>query len=642
MMAEFSSSAEVLGGAGPFAQSVQGFSQRCSQQDFADAVEKAIEARSVLVAEAGTGTGKTFAYLVPVMRSGCKTIISTGTRNLQDQLYQRDVPEVRRALGGSASVALLKGRSNYLCPYRLVRNGDDTGVAAELAAIRDWAGRTRSGDIAEVSGISESSRVWGLVTSTADNCLGQECPELTRCHVLQARRVAQEADVVIVNHHLLCADMALKDEGFGEVLPSAQVFVIDEAHQLPEVAAAFFGTAIGSRQVLDLCRDVVAEQLQDAPDMTGLRQRAAAAEKAVADLRLALGREVRRAAWVDVATEHGVHAAVEGFSHALRHLTEGLVPAEERGKGLEQCLRRAQDLTLGLDLFEAAQEGEHVRWLETRPRSFTLHRTPLDVAPGFRAQMERFASAWVFTSATLTVAGRFEFYARRAGVDDADFRSFDSPFDYAQQALLYIPQLASDPRDPSYADALVEVTLPVVRASRGRTFFLFTSHRALQHARALLEGRLPYPILVQGSAPRARLLERFRELGNAVLLGTSSFWEGVDVRGPALSCVIIDKLPFAPPEDPVLKARIRHMREQGDNPFTNYQLPQAVLALKQGVGRLIRDVTDRGVLVLCDPRLYSKPYGRVFRESLPAVPVTRELVEVEDFYADDAAEDGWP
>jgi ATP-dependent DNA helicase DinG len=283
-----------------------------------------------------------------------------------------------------------------------------------------------------------------------------------------------------------------------------------------------------------------------------------------------------------------------------------------------------------------------VRWLETRPRSFTLHRTPLDVAPGFRAQMERFASAWVFTSATLTVAGRFEFYARRAGVDDADFRSFDSPFDYAQQALLYIPQLASDPRDPSYADALVEVTLPVVRASRGRTFFLFTSHRALQHARALLEGRLPYPILVQGSAPRAHLLERFRELGNAVLLGTSSFWEGVDVRGPALSCVIIDKLPFAPPEDPVLKARIRHMREQGDNPFTNYQLPQAVLALKQGVGRLIRDVTDRGVLVLCDPRLYSKPYGRVFRESLPAVPVTRELVEVEDFYADDAAADSWP
>lgn len=632
------SAAAILGPEGPLARHVSGFAPRAPQQEMADAVARALDDDSALVVEAGTGTGKTFAYLVPALLSGKKVIISTGTKNLQDQLFHRDLPVVREALGVPLRAALLKGRANYLCLYRLELaelegRARSRTEAAELLRVRDWAGRTRSGDIAEVVDIPEESLVWSAVTSTVENCLGQDCAHLSDCHVMKARRAAQEADVVVINHHLLFADMALKEEGYGELLPGANAFILDEAHQLPEVASDFFGLSVSSRQMLDLARDATTEQLRDAGDMEGIATAAAALEKAVLDLRLALGPELRRAAWHEVSGKPEVVAARQAVEEGLLCLEQALEPAAQRGKGLELCLRRSQEL---LERFarvsQSPAEGE-IQWFETYTRSFALHLTPMDIAGTFRGHMARYRSAWIFTSATLAVGGSFRHFTDRLGLQEAATLRLDSPFDYARNALLYVPAGMPDPNAPEFTAAVVEAAIPVIEASRGRAFMLFTSHRALKEAAELLRGRLPYELLIQGSAPRGELLERFRAQGNAVLLGAASFWEGVDVRGPALSCVIIDRLPFASPGDPVLQARIEALRARGGNPFMEYQLPNAVIVLKQGVGRLIRDVHDRGVMMLCDPRLFGKPYGRVFLQSLPLMRRVRKLEESTAFLA---------
>ncbi len=631
--------ADLLGADGALARLVEGFAPRAQQQAMAEAVARAIDAHGQLVVEAGTGTGKSFAYLVPALLCGQKVIISTGTRHLQDQLFHRDLPTVRDALGVSARVALLKGRSNYLCLHRMDLAGPDgRRQAADLHRIQAWAGITRAGDIAELPGIPEDSPLWPRVTSTPDNCLGQECPRIGDCFVMKARRGAQEADVVVINHHLLFADMALKEEGYGELLPGANAFILDEAHQLEEVASNFFGLTLSSRQLLGLARDAQLEHQREAGDIQGLADAARRLEKAVLDARLAFGAEVRRAPWQTVGDNQAVSGALEETRAALTELAGYLEQGAPRGRGLENCWRRAQALAERLHLTTEAPPPDHVHWFETHTRAFAVHLTPLDVAPVMRERIRALPSAWIFTSATLAVGQRFEHFAGRLGLDEPHTLQLESPFDYRRNALLYVPPGMPEPNSPGYTGAVVERSVAVLRASRGRAFMLFTSHRALREAADLLDGRLDYPLLVQGSAPRSELLERFRELGNAVLLGTSSFWEGVDVRGSALSCVIIDKLPFASPGEPVLQARIEALRQSGGNPFRDYQLPNAVLTLKQGIGRLIRDVNDRGVLMLCDPRLLGKPYGRIFLASLPPMSRTRALEQVEAFFAaeDDA------
>lgn len=629
---------ELLSAQGPLAQALPGYAPRRQQQAMAEAVERSLREAGTLLVEAGTGVGKTFAYLVPALLSGGKVLISTGTKNLQDQLFFKDLPVVRRALGVAVKTALLKGRANYLCLHRLqnlLREGrlNDRTQLAELRRIEQWAGVTRSGDIAELPDVAEDSELWPRVTSTTDNCLGVECPEYQHCHVVRARRQAQEADVVVINHHLFLADLALKEEGFGELLPAANAVILDEAHQLPEIAGQFFGISLSSRQLLELGRDTTAEALREAPDMAALREAAGGLERAVRELRLALGPAGQREPWARIRYKPAVAAGLEALAQRLEALQVELEPAAERGKGLQACLRRTEAVRSRLERLMETEAGESVQWYETYTRAFALNVTPLDVAELFHARLQGHRCAWVFTSATLAVGERFDHFARRLGLAEAETLRLDSPFDYARNALLYQPEGLPEPNDPGYTRGVVERALPVIKASRGRCFMLFTSHRALQEAAGLLEGRCDYPLLVQGRGSRQALIQRFRELGNAVLLGTGSFWEGVDVRGEALSCVIIDRLPFAAPNDPVLAARLEAIRRAGGNPFLDYQLPQAVITLKQGVGRLIRDVTDRGVLVLCDPRLGGKSYGRVFLDSLPAMPRTRSLHEVEAFFS---------
>ena len=644
-----SSMSELLGADGPLAEHIPGFAPRRQQQEMAEAVVDTLDGNGVLIAEAGTGTGKTFAYLVPALLCGQKVLISTGTKNLQDQLYHRDLPTVRKALGVSTAIALLKGRANYLCPHRLQLSEGSGRLSPtlqdQLARVRSWAGRTESGDIGELEGIAEDAPIWPRVTSTTDNCLGGECPALADCFVVKARKAAQAADVLVVNHHLFFADMALRDEGFGEVLPAFNAFIFDEAHQLPDVASHFFGASLGSRQLLDLSRDALQEIHAEAPDPRDAKEIVAALEKAVRDFRLSLGRFARRAPW------QGSGSATALLEQALAELEAYLESVAECGKGLERCWRRSQELQADLRRFatdagappatDEAGEGEAhrpaIQWFETSQRGFVLHETPLDIGDTFRSYLERQKSAWIFTSATLAVGSSFAHFAQGLGLDENCGRQWDSPFDYPRQTLIYLPQKMPEPNSPGYTEAVVQAALPVLAASRGRAFFLMTSHRALKAAAELLRDYIAYPLLVQGDAPRGELLERFRAAGNAVLVGTSSFWEGVDVRGEALSCVIIDKLPFAAPDDPVLQARLKALRERGMNPFMQYQLPQAVITLKQGAGRLIRDVSDRGVLMLCDPRLQSKPYGRVFRASLPPMPVTREVADVQAFFHQESA-----
>ena len=635
---------DILGLSGPFSKTLQGFMPREGQQDMSEVVNKVLHKRGTLVAEAGTGIGKTFAYLVPAMLADMKIIISTGTRHLQDQLFHRDLPAVKTALKLTLDVALLKGRANYLCLYRMDLDDHQPFYAAEtrdhLQRIRQWGKTTRSGDIGEMHGISEDARVWPMVTSTAENCLGAECPKWTDCFVVKARRAAQEADMVVINHHLLLADMAIKENGFGELLPSADAFIIDEAHQLPDVASRFFGKTISSRQINNLTSDVVAEQLKDAPEMTELRDMADAIKKSAQDFRLALGGENQRDAWLKMQANKAIEQARTQLQTDIAELAAALEKAAERGKGLEQCYGRAVLLKQLLENYgkpaqveagEAVQE--FIYWYETSSRGFMLNMTPLDVASLFRAHQQTLKAGWIFTSATLQVGKDFEHFARSLGLEDYQSGHWNSPFDYLQQSLLYLPPNMPEPSSHEFTRKLMEHALPVITASRGRAFILFTSYRALNEAQQWLHGKIDYPILVQGDKPKHQLLQKFKELGNAVLLGTSSFWEGVDVRGETLSCVIIDKLPFASPGDPVMQARLDAIKKTGGNPFSDYQIPQAVIALKQGAGRLIRDVTDYGVLMIGDPRLLGKPYGKIFLRSLPEMPQTRNLTDVQNFFA---------
>lgn len=603
----------------------------------AEAIARAIDKQQHLIAEAGTGTGKTFAYLVPAILSGKKVIISTGTKNLQDQLFNKDLPLIRRAINHPFVATLLKGRANYLCTYRLANSltshiGFSQADAKALAKISTWAKRTLTGDIAEVATVADTDPAWYHATSTLDNCLGSDCEDYDTCFLVQARKKAKEADILVVNHHVLCADWSLRDGGFGELLPNAEVVIIDEAHQLAETASNFLGVTVGAKQLSDLAEDALMEYFKDATDIPALRSAAETLEHEVKDLRLALGVEQKRGDWQEIETNAKAMAALSAVQAQLQHLTEQLKIASVKSKGLEACHKRSDELIQQLELMLTPADNKWIRWYETHKRTFTFNRTPLNIASEFQGFMQQHSATWIFTSATLSVANRFEHFSDNLGLSNALSESWESPFDFAKQALFYHPKNLPQPNDFDCIPRLVDFAVPVLQASRGRAFFLFTSHRALKQAAELLEDKLDYPLLVQGTVSKNRLLEQFEKAGNAVLLGTASFWEGVDVRGEALSCVIIDKLPFASPYHPVLKARLNAMTQQGKNAFMDYQVPTAVIALRQGVGRLIRDVEDRGVLMVCDPRLLKKAYGQIFLDSVPPMRRTRDIADVQAFF----------
>lgn len=626
----------LLSDKGPIAKLVPGFAARQQQQEMAERVASALKDGNHLIAEAGTGTGKTFAYLVPALMSQSKVLISTGTKNLQDQLFHKDLPIVSKALAVPATVAILKGRANYLCLHRLDLAEQEgqfrtPEMAHSVINIRTWSTQTKSGDIAEMSSISEEDMIWSSVTSTSDNCLGSDCSYFDNCHLVEARRQAQAADIVVINHHLLFADMMLREDGFAELLPQADAIIVDEAHQLPEVASSFFGEAISGNQLLELARDCESEYLAEVNEDPNFVRIASVLQKLTKDLRLSFGVEQRRAAWQSIAHDKEFKKAILAVTEQLETLQTQLTPLAERSKGLESCYERCVELHSRFTRLTTDVPEDHIHWFETHRRSFTLHITPFDISDIFHSQMETMNVAWMFTSATLTVANSFDHFKQRLGIETDNTSIWDSPFDYAKQAVMYVPESLPDPTEPEYTEAVVEKALPIIEACQGGVFFLFTSHKALQQAAELLDSELDVPLMVQGDKPRDVLLSEFRHHGNAVLLGTSSFWEGVDVRGEALTCVIIDKLPFSSPGDPVLKARIDTMRKQGGNPFMDFQLPSAVITLKQGAGRLIRDVNDRGVLMLCDPRLITKSYGKIFLDSLPTMMKTRNQQKVEGF-----------
>lgn len=626
---------DILGPDGPLARHISRFTTRPSQQDMAEHIEHVLADGGVFIAESGTGTGKTFAYLIPALLSGKKVVISTGTKHLQDQIYRGDLPLVREILSVPVTTALLKGRANYLCLHRL-QNGEfdqrmDRESADYLETVRQWSHRTRTGDISEATDVPEDASIWSQVTSTTDNCLGSNCPSFDDCYVRKARKAALEADILVVNHHLFFADLVLKDEGFGRLLPGVDAVIFDEAHQMPEIASIFFGQSVSRNQLENLCRDALAEELREQSGVDGLRPAIERLNKATADFRLTFARDANRGAWEQL-NNNDRQAGLEAMFDAMSVLSECLAVAAEHGEGLNNCFRRSLEVMDRLDTFKDGGSSDSVRWLETTPRGFTLYTTPLDVSRPFHERAALDEHSWVFTSATLAINGSFEHFQRQFGLDEAETMQWPSPFDFQNKTLMYLPQGLPQPNDPTYTHKVVEAAVPVLESSQGRAFMLFTSFRALNMAAEILPAKIDYPLLVQGSAPKRELLQRFREHGNAVLLGTSSFWEGVDVKGEALSCVIIDKLPFAAPDDPVLQARGRALEAQGRNAFMEYQLPQSVIALKQGAGRLIRDESDSGVLMLCDPRLLGKGYGKIFLASLPPMPKTRELQDVKHFF----------
>jgi ATP-dependent DNA helicase DinG len=630
----------LLGPDGPLARVIDGFESRREQQVMADWVGETLAARGTLAIEAGTGTGKTFAYLVPALLSGRQVVISTGTRTLQDQLFHRDLPTVASALGRPARVALLKGRANYLCLHRMdLLNsmpslpGIHPPDGRMIARIRRWAETTATGDLSEVRSLRDTDPAWSAVTSTRENCLGSACPAYSRCHVVAARREAQAADIVVVNHHLLLADLAMKDEGFGELLPGTEAVILDEAHQVPEIAAQFFGREFSARQAAAFSRDALAELSRLGLADTAARERLAALESAVAEGAAALAGSGDRIEWA--ALPEGFIASLERAARALLLLGQDLGTADSEDAGVKHCARRAAKLAESLEAIVDAGPDAGIRWVEAGTRGYTLSFTPFEVAERLGELMRAHGGAWIFTSATLAVGEDFSHFLGRVGAPAAPSVRIESPFDFESQALIYLPQGLPDPASRGYVDCVLEAALPLVEAAGGRSFLLFTSHRALAEAARLLDARPEfkerYPVLVQGEAPRDSLLRRFRELGNAVLLGTASFWEGVDVRGHALALVVIDKLPFAPPEDPLLKARLEGIRRRGGNPFREFQLPQAVLTLKQGFGRLIRDREDFGVVAICDPRVVSRSYGPLFIASLPPARVVTDVDEAAAF-----------
>ena len=652
----------IFGPDGPLAKSIEGFRHRQSQIEMAEKIDAAIKRAGVLVAEAGTGTGKTYAYLVPALQSGGKVIISTGTKNLQDQLFRRDIPTVIKAMGIPVSTALLKGRANYVCLHHLdgaIADGrfltrEDT---KHIRVIRRFADRCLSGggtgDKAELPDVSERSSAWTAAVSTRENCLGAQCSQYADCFVMKARKAAMAAEVVVVNHHLFFADLVLKDDGAQDLLPACNTVIFDEAHQLPETATMFFGEVVTTAQLIELARDTRLAGIEHAGDFKDLQESAGALDKAARDLRLVMIEDNARVTGKSVSERDGFGEAYAEAQAKIAELREMLESQADRAQELANCLERADEFASRMTRWQDKSIEGYVRWAEVFGHSFAFHLTPLSIANIFKGQVFGQKRAWIFTSATLAVKGEFAHYQTEMGLlDDSVADDFDddafaerlvetafwpSPFDYPNQALLYVPDRMPAPNTFEHTEAVVSAALPLIEAAAGRAFLLFTSLKAMDRAYESLKAHAEkrgweFPLLVQGEGTRNELLERFRKLGNAVLVASQSFWEGVDVKGDALSLVVIDKLPFAPPDDPVLAARIDAINQSGGNAFMQYQVPHAAISLKQGAGRLIRDETDRGVLMICDPRLVEKPYGKRIWQSLPPMRRTRVEAEAVEFF----------
>ncbi len=623
---------------GELANNIAGFKHRPQQVEMAQAVERTIQDSGTLVVEAGTGVGKTYAYLVPAMLSGMKVVISTGTRHLQDQLFYTDLPVLQQAASLTLNASILKGRSNYLCKYRFQRFEheliDFPRLENDYIEIKDWSVVTKTGDIAEVNELSEQSEIWSHVTSTRDNCLGGECPDYSKCHVLKARKKAQEANLVVINHHLLCADLVLKDEGFGELLPSADVFILDEAHQLSEVLPNFFGNSLSARQLQEIIADIHKECAPIGNSFSSISKN----YYSVIDLKdkffTALNKHMKdtRQLWRDVRNDKLVYAAFEKLLQSLVLLEDKLMAIASESPGLAQCYKRVNEINGLLDDFNHPS-NKVVQWIELGRRSFRFGSVPLNVAIPYQRATQEYQCAWIYTSATLTAKQSFHHFTDQLGLNDAECVMCDSPFDYKSQSRLYLPELSKLPNEHGYTDEVMKVALPLLHASHGNAFVLFTSHKALNRAAELMKNSA-FNVLVQGSSAKRELLKQFQETKNCVLLGTQSFWEGVDVKGHRLRLVIIDKLPFISPADPIVQAKSKAMEEAGENPFLFYQIPQAILNLKQGVGRLIRGENDRGVVVLMDPRIKTKNYGKSFIKSLPPMTVTESESNILNFLSE--------
>ncbi|MFT7722095.1 MAG: ATP-dependent DNA helicase [Roseateles sp.] len=630
---------------GPLARLDPGYRPREPQLQMSRAVARALSRREALVVEAGTGVGKTFAYLVPALLAGSRALISTATKSLQDQLFLRDLPRLMKALNTPVRLALLKGRGSYLCLHRMKEarvSGEfpDRRTALALARVERWALGTASGDFAEIDGLDERSPIIPIVSSSRENCLGQDCPDWKACYVVKARREAMEADVVVVNHHLFFADVSLRDSGVAELLPSVEIAIFDEAHQLAEAGVQFLGTLLGTAALVDFARDLLAQGLTHARGVHDWQALHAGIEKAARELRLAAagplataGRELRgtlKLGWKERAQQPGFAAALAGVGVATAAALEALTAVREAAPDFARLCERAQELHDLAQGFAAAPDPGDVRWIDLSPHGARLVESPLDIREAMQQQLAGPPKAWVFTSATLGDDERLSWFTEPAGLMDAEVLRVGSPFDYPAHARLYVPRGFPKPADPSHPPSVALLASRFARALGGRTFVLTTTLRNLQAVADALrerfeEGGDAIAVLQQGAAPKRVLLQRFVDDPAAVLVGSASFWEGIDVPGDALQCVLIDKLPFPPPNDPLVEARVQRLEAQGRNAFADYFVAEAAIALKQGAGRLIRTETDRGLLVVCDPRMAGMNYGRRLRAALPPMtPVANE------------------
>lgn len=624
---------------GALAKAIDGFQPRIPQVDMATAVEKAMQDQSLLLVEAGTGTGKTFAYLAPLLASKKKAIVSTGTKNLQEQLYHRDLPLVKKALGSHKKTALLKGRANYLCLFRLRQysHGNaflDKQTLVELNLVKTWSTHTKSGDVGELDNLQEGAAILPYVTSTVDNCLGRDCPDYESCYLVKARKDAMEADLIVVNHHLFFADLALKDTGFGELVPAVDGIVFDEAHQIPDIATQYFGESVSSRQIQELCKDVEMLQRTTLKDADQLSKAAQKLHLVVADLRIQFPLSPEKGNLREKMADEVVLKQIDTIKECFEMFWQVIKIHLGREKALDQMFERASELR---DKFVRLTENDHEGvslWYETTNKHIILNLTPLSIAKKFAEMVTDPPRAWVFTSATISVGNDFEHYKRQLGLENTTEMILSSPFDYPNQALLCVPRYMPEPSHKDMRQTLTKIAMRLIKASGGRCFLLFTSHYMMRVVAETLSEKVDNTILVQGETSKRKLLARYVDEPDTVLCATGSFWEGVDVRGDALTCVLIDKLPFAAPDDPLLQARIDNCKKAGANPFARLQIPQAVITLKQGAGRLIRDQQDRGVLVICDNRLVSKEYGDIFLRSLPNMRRTRDLSAALKFLKD--------